>query len=102
VDYPKHHGSAIADFAQNHRIVVYTSNGCAKCVVLKQWLRTRNKEFEERSLEDVDVMTDLVMRNLVILSAPVLEVGDTVLTEDQIFVEGSLATERLTGVLEGK
>jgi len=86
----------------NSRIIVYTSNGCSKCVTLKQWLQNRNKEFEERSLENVDVMTDLVMRNLVILSAPVLEVRGTVLTEDQIFVEGSLATERLLGILEGK
>jgi len=102
VDYPKHSGSAIVGSAQSKRIIVYTSNGCSKCVVLKQWLQTRNKEFEERNLENVDVMADLVMRNLVILSAPVLEVGDAVLTEDQIFAEGSLATEKLLGVLEGK
>jgi len=102
VAYPKHSGSVIADSVQNKRIIVYTSNGCSKCVVLKQWLQTRNKEFEERSLENVDVMADLVMRNLVILSAPVLEVGGAVLTEDQIFAEGLLATDRLLGVLEGK
>jgi len=102
VDYPKHSDSATVDSAQSGRIVVYTSNGCSKCVVLKEWLQTRNKEFEERSLENVDVMTDLVMRNLVILSAPVLEVGGSVLTEDQIFVGGSLATDKLLGILEGK
>ena len=102
MDYPKQSDSAIVDPVQNSKIIVYTSNGCSRCVVLKQWLQTRNKEFEERSLENVDVMTDLVMRNLVILSAPVLEVGGAVLTEDQIFVEGSLATDRLLGILEGK
>lgn len=102
MDYPKHSDSAIVDSAQNNRIVVYTSNGCSKCVMLMQWLQTRNKEFEERSLENVDVMTDLVMRNLVILSAPVLEVGGAVLTEEQIFVEGSLATDKLASILEGK
>jgi len=102
MDYPKHSDSVIVDYAQNNRIIVYTSNGCSKCVVLKQWLQTKNKKFEERSLENVDVMTDLIMRNLVILSAPVLEVGGAVLTEDQIFVGGSLATDKLIGVLEGK
>jgi len=102
VDYPKHSDSTVVDSAQNGRIVVYTSNGCSKCVMLKQWLQIRNKEFEERNLENVDVMADLVMRNLVILSAPVLEVGGAVLTEDQIFVGGSLATDRLLGIIEGK
>jgi len=101
VDYPKHTDSVIVDSAQN-RVIVYTSNGCSKCVVLKQWLQTRNKEFEERSLEDIDVMTDLVMRNFVILSAPVIEVEGAILTEDQIFVDGSLATEKLLGIIEGK
>ena len=102
MDYPKQSDSAIVDSAQNRKVIVYTSNGCSKCVMLKQWLQTKNKEFEEKNLEDVGVMTDLIMRNLVILSAPVLEVGGAVLTEDQIFVEGSLATDRLLGVLEGK
>jgi len=102
VDYPKHSDSVVADSAQNGRIIVYTSNGCTKCVMLKQWLQTRNKEFEERSLENMDVMTDLIMRNLVILSAPVLEIGGAVLTEDQIFVGGSLAADKLLGILEGK
>lgn len=101
MDYPKCLDPATVDSAQNNRIVVYTSNGCSKCVVLKQWLQTRNREFEEKSLEDVNVMTDLVMRNFVILSAPVLEVSGAVLTEDQIFVGGSLATDRLNGLLEG-
>jgi len=84
-----------------HRIVVYTSNGCHKCTLLKEWLKTSNKNFEERSLEDVDVMTELVMRNIVVLSAPVLEVDNSVYSETQFFDGNTLAVSRLQGILEG-
>ena len=84
------------------KIVVYTSNGCHKCTVLKEWLKTANRYFEERSLENVDVMTDLVMRNVVVLSAPVIEVDKTIYTEDQFFDGNSLSVNRLLGILEGQ
>jgi len=81
--------------------VVYTSNGCHKCTVLKEWLKTSNRGFEERSLEDIDVMTELVMRNIVVLSAPVLEVDNSVYTEAQFFDGNMLAVGRLQEILEG-
>lgn len=83
------------------RLVVYTSNGCHKCSVLKEWLKTSNRSYEERNLESVDVMTDLVMRNIVVLSAPVLEVDDSVHSETEFFEGNALAVERLQGILEG-
>jgi len=83
------------------RLVVYTSNGCHKCSVLKEWLRTSNRSYEERNLENVDVMTDLVMRNIVVLSAPVLEVDDSVHSETEFFEGNALSVDRLQGILEG-
>ena len=83
------------------RLVVYTSSGCHKCSVLKEWLKTSNKSFEERNLENVDVMADLVMRNIVVLSAPVLEVDDSVHSETEFFNDNALAVDKLQGILEG-
>lgn len=83
------------------RIVVYTSNGCHKCSVLKEWLKTSSRSFEERNLENVDVMTDLVMRNFVVLSAPALEVDDSLHGEAEFFEGNTLAVEKLQGILEG-
>lgn len=83
------------------RIVVYISNGCHKCSVLKEWLKTANRHFEERDLEDVEVMAELVMRNVVVLSAPVVEVNNTIYTEDQFFDGNTLAVNKLLGILEG-
>jgi glutaredoxin len=82
------------------RIVVYTSNGCRKCLVLKEWLKTANRDFEERSLESVDVMAELVMRDIVVLSAPVLEVDDSIYSETQFFEGNTLAVDRLQEILE--
>jgi len=69
--------------------------------VVKEWLKTANRQFEERDLEDVGVMTELVMRNIVVLSAPAVEVDNTVYTEDQFFDGNTLAVNRLVGILEG-
>ncbi len=92
---------ALPNSAEEERIVVYTSNGCHKCTVLKEWLKSSNRSFEERNLENMDVMTDLVMRNIVVLSAPVLEIGDSVYVEAEFFDGNALAIGRLQGILEG-
>jgi len=68
--------------------------------LLKKWLKERNTEFEEKDLDDANVMTDLVMRNVVVLSAPALEVGDVVYTEDQIFEGDRLADTKILEILE--
>ncbi len=81
------------------QIVVYTSSSCSKCIMLKNWLRNRNTDFEEKSLEDVDVMTNLVMRNVVVSSAPALEIEGTFYTEDQIFGGDGSITVRLAQIL---
>jgi glutaredoxin len=88
--------------AKMSEIVVYTSTGCHKCTTLKEWLKAANRNFEERSLENVDTMTELVMRNVVVLSAPVIEINKTIYTEDYFFEGNSLSVARLLGVLEGQ
>jgi glutaredoxin len=97
--YNEHSGNLLS---QTYKIVVYTSNGCPKCTLLKEWLKDMNTEFEEKNLEDINVMTELVMRNLVVLSAPALEVEETFYTEDQIFDGDSLADSKILEILELK
>jgi len=88
--------------SRGNKVVVYTSGGCPRCTLLKEWLKDRNREFEEKNLEDVNVMTDLVMRNFVVLSAPALEVGKVVYTENQLFEGDRLADAKILEILEGK
>ena len=83
-------------------VVVYTSSGCPKCAILKKWLKNKNADFEEKNLEDIDVMADLVMRNAVVLSAPALEIEGAVYTEDKIFDGDGLIDTELLQVLKGR
>ena len=92
---------ALQNSSEMQKIIVYTSSGCHKCSALKNWLLAANRQFEERNLENVDVMAELVMKDVVVLSAPALEVGAAVYTEDQFFDGDMLSTERLTGILGG-
>lgn len=55
-------------------IVVYSTKQCPNCKMLKSKLSKANIEYEERDIGDTDVATDLTMRNIAVLSAPMLEV----------------------------
>jgi glutaredoxin len=81
-------------------VVVYTTSGCTRCGMLKKWLKNRKTDFEEKNLEDSDVMTDLVMRNFVIMSAPALEINGVVYTESQIFESNGLIKADFSKILE--
>jgi len=95
----EHSGNLLS---RRNRVAVYTSSKCPRCALLKEWLKGRNTEFEEKNLDDTNVMTDLVMRDVVVLSAPALEVGDIVYTEDQIFEGDRLADAKVLEILEGR
>lgn len=88
--------------ARVSKMIVYTSRGCVRCAMLKKWLKSRDIEFMEKNLDDVDVMADLIMRNAVVLSAPALEVEEALFTEDQIFDENGSIKDMLQENLEGK
>jgi glutaredoxin 3 len=81
-------------------VVVYTSEGCPRCKMLKKWLKNKETNFEEKNLGDSDVMTDLVMRNYVVLSAPAIEVKGSVYTENQIFEDNGLIKPNFSKIFE--
>ena len=82
-------------------VVVYTTSGCPRCDMLKNWLKNKNTNFEEKNLEDSDVMTDLVMRNFVVMSAPALEVNGDVFTDSQIFENNGVIKSDISKMFEG-
>jgi len=85
---------------KSKKLRVYTSSGCPKCSMLKNWLKKRGFVFEEKTL-DTDVIADLIMKNVVVLSAPVLEVEGTFYTENQIFDGNRILADQLLEILEG-
>jgi len=66
-------------------ITLYTSIGCSQCLALKRWLEERSLSFKERDLSDTDVMSDLVMSDIFIMSAPALEIDGKFYSSDEIF-----------------
>ena len=82
--FSENFGSSPAHLPANG-VVVYTTSGCTRCGMLKKWLKNKNTNFEEKNLEDSEVMTDLVMRNFVVMSAPAVEIDGTVFTDSEIF-----------------
>ena len=84
------------------KTIVYTSKKCPKCRALKQWLRRNKISFVTKSLDDTDIMTELVMRNIVALSAPVLETEDRVFLSNQIFDANNRLTSTFKDFMRGE
>jgi glutaredoxin len=82
-------------------VVVYTTNGCTRCDMLKKWLKNQAADFVEKDLGDSKVMADLVMRNFVVMSAPAVEVEGTVYTESQIFESNGLINSNFSKLFGG-
>lgn len=68
--------------------------------MFKKWLKDRGFVFEDKIL-DMEVTADLIMKNVVVMSAPILEVEGTFYTEDQLFVGNSILAAQLLERLEG-
>ncbi len=99
--FSKDFGNISEDNSDNG-LVVYTTSGCPRCDMLKKWLRNKTSGFEERDLEDSEVMTDLVMRNFVVMAAPAIEINGKVFTDNEIFQNNGLIKpefSRIFGVM---
>jgi len=59
-------------------IIVYSTKQCPNCKRLKSNLDRNNIEYTELDLDDTEVMTNLTMKNIVALSAPLLEINGMV------------------------
>jgi glutaredoxin len=84
------------------KMTLYSSKNCPRCKALKRWLIQYKVTFIEKSLDDTDVMTELVMRNLTVLSAPALEINNRVFLLDQIFDEHNQLKQELKHFLKGE
>ena len=56
-------------------IIVYSTKQCPNCKRLKSNLDKASIEYKEKDIEDTDVAVELTMRNIAVLSAPMLEIN---------------------------
>jgi arsenate reductase-like glutaredoxin family protein len=102
MDSSEHVGNSFEGSREARKLVVYTSEGCTRCRMLKKWMKNMNVEFEEKDIGNAEVMADLIMRDTYILSSPALEVRGAVYREDEIFYADGIAEDRLLKILDGE
>lgn len=76
---------------------VYALLDCSKCEVLKTWLKEREIEFEEKMF-DTETQLDFIMRN-VFGNPPLLELGETVASSEELFNNEILEESKVKEVL---
>ena len=84
------------------KTIVYTSKNCSRCRALKKWLRRNKFAFVTKSIDNTEIMTDLVMRNLVVLSAPALETENRFWLSHEIFDENNRLTSTFKDFMRGE
>ncbi len=99
---PEYVTGSLKDSSEDKKPVVYTSEGCTRCRMLKKWMKNMNVEFEEKDIGNAEVMADLIMRDTYILSSPALEVRGAVYREDEIFYADGIAEDKLLKILDGE
>ncbi|MBS7649393.1 MAG: glutaredoxin family protein [Candidatus Bathyarchaeia archaeon] len=81
---------------------VYTTPSCPNCKLLKGFLEKLGVAYEEKSLLDLDVQTELIMMDVFTMSAPILKIGKRILTFKELFGEGKLNEKLIISVLEAE
>jgi glutaredoxin len=86
---------------RNQAVNVYTLPVCPNCSVLKKSLMEYGIAFEEHELDSPKSRTTLLMKGVFTTVAPVLQVGDTFLTFDDLFRGDELNIDLILSVLRG-
>lgn len=76
-----------------NKIVVYTTAVCPKCKKLKDYLKSKNVDFETADMGTPESLTELRFHNVFTINAPVLRRGDMFCTDRILFPNGELDTE---------
>ena len=66
-------------------IIVYTTTTCPKCKKLKSYLKSAAIEYIEADMSTPAAATELRANGVFTMMAPVLQVGDSFLTLEEMF-----------------
>lgn len=69
-------------------ITIYTKENCEKCQEIKTIMKEKNIEYIEKSVENVEDLTELIVAGVDISEAPVIE------------KDGEYFTNKTTGLLK--
>ncbi len=80
---------------------VYTTSVCPRCKALKRFLTEQNVSFSEGSLEEPEAVVELRINGVFVMEAPVLQVGESYYTSEELFVDdGGLNHELVRKAVE--
>jgi glutaredoxin len=77
------------------KIIIYTTDVCPKCKILKNYFQLKNVAYEEMNMSTPAALTELAINNIFTNAAPVLQVNDQFLTYAEIFSGNTVNEERV-------
>ncbi len=81
------------------KFVVYTQPGCDLCETLKDWLKDKDIEFEEKPF-DAEVQTEMIMMDI-FDDPPFLGVDGKVMSSSELFgPNGSVIESVIRGLID--
>jgi glutaredoxin len=83
-------------------IKVYTTKICPNCKIVKEFLTAEGNTFEEVDITTAEALTELRMQGVFTMITPVVQIGSTFLTNDDLFEDESLRKARVKEVLKGE
>ncbi|MDV0446995.1 hypothetical protein MsAg5_08630 [Methanosarcinaceae archaeon Ag5] len=81
------------------KVIVYTTDVCPKCKILKKYLSEKNVSFEEMNMGTPDALTELAMNNIFTNVAPVLQIDSKFLTYKDIFTGSDVNEQNIQPLL---
>jgi glutaredoxin-like protein NrdH len=81
------------------KIIVYTTERCPKCNKLKKFLESNSVLFEVADMATPESLTELRFNGVFTVTAPVLQINDTFLTHEDLFLGGEVNSQKLLGIL---
>jgi len=80
-------------------IKVYTTKVCPNCKIVKEFLAAEGEAYEEVDITTAEALTELRMQGVFTLVTPVVQVGSTFLTDNDLFNGDELRKERIKEVI---
>ena len=82
-------------------VKVYTTEKCPRCKQLKGLLKSQGIAYKEADMTTPEALTELRMKGIFTISAPVLQIDDSFLTSKDLFDENGSIFDKVLGLLKG-
>ncbi|MCL7410198.1 MAG: glutaredoxin [Methanosarcinaceae archaeon] len=80
-------------------IIIYTTQTCPKCELLKKVLKSNNVSFDVADMSTAESLTELRVNGVFTVTAPVLQIGDNFLEYEALFNGAEVNLDTLSDIL---